>query len=340
MRAMVYRRTGGPEVIEAEELSLPEPGPGEVLVEMRVSGVNPTDWKARSGTGPTALGGAGWQIPGHDGAGVVTAVGDEADPALIGQRVWVWEAAYQRPWGTAARFSVVPETRVVPLGPGADFELGAALGVPFLTAHRCLTVASTVPGSLAPGALAGRTVLVAGGAGAVGNAAIQLARWAGATVVTTVSSAEKAALARAAGADHVINYREQDVVESVRHVAPGGVDVVVEVAAAANAGIDVAVLGLHGTVAVYAGAPEDTLTVPVRPLMALGARWQFVLLYTEPLAAKLQAVKDIQAAIAVGAIRVGPGAGLPLHRFPLDRTPAAHEAVATGAVGKVLLTIP
>ena len=148
---------------------------------------------------------------------------------LVGERVWIWEAAYQRPFGTAAEYTVVPARQTVLLGPDASFELGAALGIPFLTAHRCLTVAESLPDRIGPGSLTGHTVLVQGGAGAVGNAAIQLARWADATVITTVSSPEKAQLAAAAGADHVIDYRQQDVVAEVRKIAPHGVDAIVEV---------------------------------------------------------------------------------------------------------------
>jgi NADPH:quinone reductase len=337
---MVYRRTGGPEVIQLEDLDLPEPGPGQVLVRMAVSGVNPTDWKSRRGSGPGAPpGDDGWQIPNQDGAGIVEGVGEGVDPGRLDERVWVWEAAYRRPWGTAAQYSLIPAGQAVPLGPAASFELGAALGVPFLTAHRCLTVGETVPDRLGPGSLSGRTVLVQGGAGAVGNAAVQLGRWSGATVISTVSSPEKARLAEAAGSTYVLNYRKQDIAAEVRAICPEGVDVVVEVAAAVNAGADAAVLGLHGTVAIYAGTGEEAITVNIRPMMMLSARWQFVLLYTTPLVAKAAAVDDLQAAVAAGSIRIGDEVGLPIHRFGLEQTGAAHAAVADGAVGKVLITI-
>jgi NADPH2:quinone reductase len=226
----------------------------------------------------------------------------------------------------------------VPLADGASFELGADLGVPFLTAHRALTVNEGGPLRLAPGALEGRSVLVAGGAGAVGNAAIQLARWAGATVLTTVSSDEKAALATAAGAQHVINYRSHDVVDEVRRITPDGVDTVVEVSPA-NSAIDAAVLALHGAVAIYAGTADDEVSVPLRPLMALNARWQYVLLYTLPRAALDHATAGVNAAVAAGAVRVGDAAGLPLHHFPLEQAAAAHDAVEAGVVGKVLIDV-
>ncbi|MEU8259289.1 NADPH:quinone reductase [Micromonospora sp. NPDC048999] len=333
MKAIVYERNGDASVLQQVERPIPEPGPGEVLVRMAVSGVNPTDWKARRQS-PLP---AGWQIPGQDGAGVVEAVGEGVDQILIGARVWVWEAAWQRPWGTAAEYTVVPVRHAVRLG-SASFDLGACLGIPFLTAHRCLTTGEFMPDKLHAGALSDHVVLVQGGAGAVGNAAIQLARWADACVIATVSSPEKAQLAAAAGASFVINYREQDVVREVRKIAPDGVHTIVEVSAARNAAADVQVLRNGGAVCVYADDGGGEVTLPIRPLMMPNARWQFVLVYTEPKAAKAQAVADVTAAVAQGAIRVGEEAGLPLHHHPMSAAQAAHEAVENAVVGKVLIT--
>ncbi|BCB76230.1 NADPH:quinone reductase [Phytohabitans flavus] len=336
MRAVVYTRTGDPSVLEVVQRPIPEPGPGEVLVRVAVSGVNPTDWKSRRGGGTGAPPPGGWQIPNQDGAGVVEVVGEGVDAGLVGERVWIWEAAWQRQWGTAAEYTVVPARQVVRLGP-ASFDLGASLGIPFLTAHRCLTAGEAMPDRINAGAMDGRVVLVQGGAGAVGNAAIQLARWADATVIATVSSPEKAQLAAAAGADHVVDYRQQDVVEEVRRIAPHGVDAIVEVAPGANAETDMRVVGPNACVAVYAGDGAGSLTLPVRPLMGPNARWQFVLVYTMAEAAKAKAVYDVAAAAGEGVLRVGPDAGLPLHYYPLMEAAAAHAAVQDSAVGKVLI---
>ncbi|MET8250334.1 NADPH:quinone reductase [Micromonospora sp. NPDC005197] len=332
MKAIVYERNGDPSVLELVDRPVPEPGAGEVLVRLAVSGVNPTDWKSRRAFPPD-----GWQIPGQDGAGVVEAVGEGVDRELIGERVWIWEAAWQRPWGTAAEYTLVPVRQAVPLG-DASFELGASLGIPFLTAHRCLTAGEFMPDALRAGALADHTVLVQGGAGAVGNAAIQLARWADATVIATVSSAEKAQLAAAAGASYVINYREQDVVEEVRRITPDGVHTIVEVSPGRNAAVDAQVLRHGGAVCMYADDGGGEVTIPIRPMMAPNARWQFVLVYTEPKAAKAQGVIDVAAAASQGGLRVGADAGLPLHHYPLADTAAAHQAVEDSAVGKVLIT--
>lgn len=339
MKAIVYTETGGPGVLRlVDDRPVPEPGRGEVRVRVRVSAVNPTDWKSR--TGATASLPAGTElVPNQDGSGVVDAVGSDVRGLSVGQRVWLWDSAYQRADGTAQEYLVIPEHHAVPLPDGVSFDVGADLGVPARTAHRALTVAEGGPTQLAPGALAGRTVLVAGGAGAVGNAAIQLARWAGATVLTTVSSAAKATLADAAGAQHVINYRTDDAAEAIRDVAPRGVDIIVEVAPSRNAALDQAVIAPNGTMAVYATDGDGSVTLNIRPLMTVNARYQFVLLYTIPAAARTHGIEAATAAVAAGAFRVGEDAGLPLHRFPLEQTAEAHAAVESNIVGKVLIDV-
>lgn len=338
MRAALYHRTGDPDVIEVVERPDPVPQPGELLVEVAVSGVNPTDWKTRRGPGPGQP--LPWpeSIPNQDGAGVVLAAGTGADPARVGQRVWLWEAAHEQPGGTAATLVTVPISQAVALPDDASFDLGASLGIPALTAHRCLTVGESRPSSLAPGSLTGTRVLVSGGAGAVGHAAIQLARWAGATVIATVSSQAKAALATAAGAHHVVDYTAPGASDAVWEAAPDGVDTVVEVALAANVALDVDVLAPHGTLAAYAN-DRDAASIPIRPSMLANARYQFVYVYTVPPAAKEAAVADVARAVADGALPVGDEAGLPLHRFPLEGTAAAHAAVEDGVVGKVLIDV-
>ena len=219
--------------------------------------------------------------------------------------------------------------------------------------RRCCPVSTTVRRSLArtlaarqrtvptvhPGALDGKVVLVAGGAGAVGHAAIQLAKWTGAVVITTVSGPAKAALVTAAGADHVINYRETDAAAKIRRIAPDGVDQIVEVAPAQNAELDLAVIRNRGSIAVYANNGGDQVSLDVRMHFSLNVRYQFVLLYTVGMAAVHAAAEDINAAIADGALPVGEAAGLPLHRFDLADTAAAHAAVEESIVGKVLIDV-
>jgi NADPH2:quinone reductase len=341
MRAIGYQRPGGVDVLHEFDQPVREPAPGEVRVRVVISGVNPTDWKKRRGTPQAPIPPGQYLVPHQDGAGIVDAVGPDVEDSLVGKQVWLWEAANGRlDGGTAQEFAMVPAVNAVPLPAGADFELGACLGVPFVTAHRALTLHEQRPPRLSPRALDATTVLVTGGAGAVGNATIQLARWAGASVIATVSSPEKARLAAAAGADHVLDYRRADIVDAVRALRPAGVDIVVDVAVAANATTDAAVLANGGVIAAYSntGGPELT-AVAIQPQMRVNARWQFVLLYTMPTAAKMAAVGAINAAVEGQAIAVGEHAGLPLHHFPLEEVAAAQLAVENGAVGKVLVHV-
>jgi NADPH2:quinone reductase len=336
MRSIVYSRLGPSSEMRLVDREPERPGPGEVRVRIAVSGVNPTDWKRRAGT---AASGSpdGDTVPDQDGAGIVEAVGEGVHEYAAGDRVWTALSAHAHPLGgTAQELTVLPVSHVFPLR-DAGFDVGASLGVPALTAHRALTVSEGWPDRLAPGSLDGATVLVAGGAGAVGHAAIQLARWAGATVVSTVSSAEKGALATAAGAHHVVNYREEPAADIIRGIAPDGVDTIVEVAAVANAELDRAVLRTGGAIAIYAGDAGNELSLDVRSYMALNARLQFVLLYTVPPAALTAGAEVVVAAL--DALPVGEAAGLPLHRFPLERIAAAHDAVESGVVGKVLVDV-
>jgi NADPH:quinone reductase len=338
MRAITYTNPGDPSVLELVERPTPEPHEGEVRIRVLVSGVNQADWKARSG----AFGGAPAKptVPSHDGAGVVDKLGAGVTGFSVGDRVWVTLAGHGRPTGgTAQEYSVIPAERVFPLPDAADFELGACVGIPAVTAHRALTVAEAGPARLHPGALSERVVLVAGGAGAVGNAAIQLARGAGATVIATVSGGAKAKLATAAGAHHVFNYKQSDVATRIREVAPNGVDLVVEVAAGANAELDQSVLRSRGTISIYANDGDAPLSLDVWRNMGLNSRYQFVLLYAAGWELIAAAAADINQAIEDGAFRAGEHAGLPLERFSLEDAPAAHTAVQNGAVGKVLITV-
>ena len=337
-RAVVYAQSGDASVLQVVQRPLAEPSEGEVRIRVVVSGVNPTDWKSRRGAFGRSP--AEPTVPNHDGAGLVDAVGPGVAGVKAGDRVWVTLAGDGRPSsGTAQEYTVVPAERVFPLPDGADFELGASVGIPGATAHRALTVAEDGPARLRPGALRDRTVLIAGGAGAVGNAAIQLARWAGATVIATTSSEAKARLASRAGAHHVVNYRDTDAADQIGRLAPAGVDVIVEVAAGANAALDQSVLNPRGTIAIYANDGEVPFAPDVRAGMVLNARYQFVLLYTVGWERIASAAADLNQAIEAGAFRIGDEAGLPVHRFDLDDTAAAHDAVEGGAVGKVLVTV-
>jgi NADPH2:quinone reductase len=321
VRAAIYRKTGpARDVLELVELDVPDPQAGEVRVAISASGVNPTDWKARAGL--TGRAPEDFQVPHHDGAGRVDAIGPGVTGLAVGQRVWLYLAAADNTYGTAAEFAVVPADKVVPLPDNASDELGACLGVPALTAAYCL--------GGDPSAVRGRTVLVAGGAGAVGHYAIELAKHAGAQVVTTVSSAEKGELARAAGADLVLNYREEDVAERIL-TSVGHVDRIVEVALGANIDTDAAVIAPNAVIAVYAGESEQP-RIPILPLAVANASIRFALMYTVSAAEFTRVVSWTNAAIEADAL-----SALPVSDFGLSDVVAAQEAVEKGAIGKVLV---
>lgn len=325
MLAATYERLGGSEVLEVGECERPEPGPGEVRVRVRVSGVNPTDWKTRAGItapGPPAAP----QIPHQDGAGEIDAIGPGVEESRVGERVWVYLAAWQRPWGTAAQWTLVPAAQAVPLPDAADFDLGACLGIPALTAQI---------GLFRAGPIERRNVLVAGGAGAVGHAAIELGRRAGAHVVATVSNEEKAALARAAGAEAVVDYRAPGAADRLRAAAPDGFHHVLEVALRENLELDLQVAAPGATIVTYADDGRGDPAIPARAAMAAGLRFDFFLIYTVPAASLAAAVLGVSEALAAGALTP-----LPITRFPLAEIAAAHDLVERGHLGKVLVEVP
>ena len=323
MKAAIYRNHGpARDVLHVEDVPSPKPGPGEVRVRIRVSGVNPTDWKARRGRG-TPLD-VGFQVPNQDGAGDIDEVGPGVDPSRRGERVWVYNAAYRRSWGTAAEYCIVPGAQAIRLPESVGYEIGASLGIPAMTAHRAL---------FADGSIEAEWVLVAGGAGAVGHHAIALARWGGARVIATVSSESKGQLAKAAGADHVINYRQPEAANAILQLVPAGVNRIIEVAPLANAELDVKVLAPNGTIVIYASDAEEW-TIEPWVLMYKNTTLRFILVYEMPEDAKQTAVNDITSALAADAVPA-----MRFIPFPLERIADAHDAVEAAAVGKVIVEV-
>jgi NADPH2:quinone reductase len=322
MLAAYYEQRGSSDVLQVGDITTPGPGVGEVRVRLHIAAVNPTDWKTRSHSSAMEF---DFQVPGQDGAGVIEAVGPGVDIGRIGERVWVYHAAYQRQFGTAAQFTVVPAHQAVPLPDGVPLEQAAALGIPYLTAFGCL---------FDDGPLEGQTVLVHGGAGAVGHAAVQLARRAGAHVITTVSSAAKGAIAADAGAHVVIDYTSAGAVDAIRSAARAGVDRVIEVDLTRNLELDLAVLVTGGTIVTYAADADDP-TIPVRLLMTRNAILRFALVYGFPTALLADGVVEITAALQDGDL-----APLPVVSFPLTEAAAAHDAVQSRTTGKVLIELP
>jgi NADPH2:quinone reductase len=328
MRAAFYDRKGPPgDVLRLGELVDPEPGPGEVRIRVQVSAVNPSDTKGRGGWDGNIEMPAPRIVPHQDGAGIIDRAGLGVPPARVGERVWIYEAQRDgRAFGTAAEYVVVPARHAVPLPAGIGLDHGACLGIPGMTAHRCLFM---------DGPIQGQTVLVAGGGGAVGNAAIQLAAWAGARVIATVSRPEQEQAARSAGAHAVVNRKRGDLAERIKEAALGaGVDRIVEVAFEENLELDRAVLKTNGVIASYSSGPAQSQPrIPFRAVMARGFSFHFVLVYVMPEAAHLKAAQDINACLAAG--RYQPQIG---KRFPLAQIAQAHVAQEGGqVVGKIVV---
>lgn len=334
MRAVWYERTGpAVEVLRFGEQPLPEPGAGEVRVRLKTSGVNPADTYRRRGEGYVME--APLVIPNSDGAGMIDKVGAGIDPARIGERVWIYNGQRFRPLGTAAEAIALDADLVTRLPDDVTFEEGACLGIPCMTAHRC--VYSEGEGTAAErGHLSGKTVMVTGGGGAVGNYAIQLAKWAGARVFTTISNATHAADAEMAGAELTLDRRTDDIRAAVAQATGGrGVDRIIEVDFGGNLEVMADIIGLNGTIAVYATRGNSAPAVPVRTFMQRNVTMQMVVLNSAPLPSRRRAQRDITR-----WLHEAPR----LHRisgtYPLDRTAEAHLAVeAGGKRGTVVVTI-
>lgn len=324
MLAAWYEEKGAAqEVLQLRELPTPDVGPGEVRVRVQASGVNPSDTKRRARPGmefPRI-------IPHSDGAGVVDRVGEGVPPSRLGERVWTWNAQFGRPFGTAAEYVVLPSVQAVRLPDNTSFEEGACLGVPCMTAHRCL---------FADGPVRDQTILVTGGAGGVGIYAIGLAKWTGATVIATISSPEKARIARIAGADFTLNYRTENVVERITELTGGrGVDRVVEVAFAANLPVSQSVLKDNGVISTYGSDADTRPTLPFFELLQKGITVHFVQVYRLPQDARQQAISDIGTCLDSGVLR-----HFVTRRFSLDGIVRAHEAVETGHMaGKAVIDL-
>src|SRR3954467_11867471 len=323
MRAAYYEKNGpAAEVLHVGNVETPTPGPGEVRVKLNSSGVNPSDVKTRAGTARKIA--FPRVIPHSDGAGEIDAVGEGVATSRIGERVWTWNGQWKRPFGTAAEFIALPEIQAVKLPTAVSFEAGACLGIPALTAWHAIDIA---------GAGKGTTLLIAGGAGAVAHYAIQFAKARGANVITTVSSPEKARIARAAGADHTIDYKTENVGERVMALTSGGVDAVIELDLTANASLLPGVLRPYGTLVVYGTGPQVQL--PASFCLVNNITVKFMLVYELTAEARARAIEDITRGMQAGRLMHNVAA-----TFGLADIVKAHETVEQGkAVGNVVIKV-
>jgi NADPH:quinone reductase len=326
MRAAFYTDSGVADtVLRVGDQPTPLPGAGEVRVRLRTSGVNPSDVKKRSGL----LGGARefpLIIPHSDGAGDIDLAGSGVANSRVGERVWIWNGQWRRPHGTAAQYIVVPSNQAVKLPEQVGYDAGACFGIPALTAYQAVHLAEAAPG---------RTVLVAGGAGAVGQYAIQIAKAWGSRVLATVSSDSKATLARKAGADEAINYKSEDVGARVKELTAGrGVDAIIELDLTANGPLIPSILKPHGTVVVY-GLSGTEVLVPARWLLQNTGSLRFFLVYDLAPQDRTAALGGLDLLLREGRLM-----HLIANRFPLEEIAQAHQAVESGrAVGNVIVDI-
>lgn len=322
MKAAWYERNGkAKEVLTIGEMPDPKPAKGEVRVKIACSGLNPSDVKRREGTRGQNIE-FPRVIPNSDGAGVVDALGSDTDKALLGKRVWVWNAQWGRAFGTCAEYCCLPEAQVAPLADGVDFAAGACFGIPAMTAHQAL---------FSDGDVKGKSILVTGGAGAVGYYAIQMAKWGGARVAATVSSDEKAKLAKHAGADLVINYKSEDVAKRVLEFAREGVDRVVEVDFGGNLETNIKAVKLNGTIASYASMGNPEPKIPFYTMMRRGIAVDLVFVYMMKPEERARALKDL----AVMRLKHNIA-----RHFKLDDLVAAHELQESNkVVGNIVIDL-
>lgn len=324
MRAAFYEKNGtARDVLRVEEVATPTAGAGEVRIKLAASGVNPSDVKSRAGLTRKIT----WPrlVPHSDGAGVIDQIGDGVPQSRIGERVWVWNGQWRRPFGTAAEYITLPSALAVPLPEKVSFEEGACLGIPAMTAIHAVTLAAVDKDTV---------LFVSGGAGSVSQYVIQFAKAKGAVVVTTVSSDEKAAVAREAGADHTIDYKREDVVARMMEITgKHGADAVIEMDLAANAHLLPGVLRPKGSVIIYGTSGEATL--PAHFCLTQSIRLQFFLIYEIDASERARAIVGINAALDAGQLinRVAQPT------YPLADIAAAHEAVERGTIGNVIVTI-
>ncbi len=314
------------DVLELGEVETPTPGPGEVLVRLRTSAVNPSDAKLRAGKRGDGRMPFARIVPHSDGAGEIAALGAGVGDRQVGERVYIWNGQWQRPLGTCAQYIALPSQQAPRLPDAVDFRQGACIGIPVMTAQHCV---------FADGPVAGQSVLVTGGGGRVGRYGVQLAKLGGARVIATVSNAEKAKLAESAGADAVLNYNEGDLARQVLTHAPEGVERIVEVAFGANLETALKVLKPGGTIASYGSDQVMRPTFPFYDFMFKNATLRAVLVYLVEGEARAEMIAGLDETLASGRLDFNIG-----EVHPLQEVAAAHEAVEAGAVGSVVIDIP
>lgn len=329
MRAITYARFGpAHEVLALETMATPSPAAGEVLVRLVTSGVNPSDVKARAGGRPGVTEPPFRKIiPHSDGAGVIEAVGDGVATERVGERVWLWNGQWKRAFGTAAEYIAVPSEQAVALPDTTSFEEGAVLGIPGLTAAHAV---------LGGGAVAGKTVLVSGGAGTVGHLAVQVAKASGARVLATARGAAGLEAAQSAGAERVFDYSDPNLAEQILEATDGTlIDRIVEVEFGSNAETNAQIIAERGTIATFGSAKDMTPMLPFYPLMFKAVTLDLVLVYLLKDEERRAAIADLTALLRKSALKFRIS-----HVLGLEECAKAHDLIAEGdRAGSVLLAL-
>jgi len=317
MKAAWFDKFGpASEVLRVGDFETPRPGHGEVLVRMQTSAINPSDTKKRAGAAPNLLD-DGRVIPNSDGAGIIEEVGRGVPRSRVGQRVWVYQAQFARQHGTVAQYLAIDDRRAVPLPDNTAFDAGACMGIPAMTAHRCV---------FADGPVEDQLVLVTGGAGRVGHYAIQWAKQAGATVIATASSESGERDCIDAGADHVVNHQNPDMAKKVLEFTDGAkVDRVVEVEFGANLDQVLGLIRVGGVIATYSSTVVPEPVLPFRQMMFMDLTVRLVIVYAMPEEAKQDAIEEITYALDDGLLQHRIAAA-----FPLDEIAKANEKIENG----------
>ena len=319
MKAVWYEKSGAAaDVLKTGEREKPVAGAGEVLIRMFASAVNPSDVKKRAGAQPAGFEN-GFVIPHSDGAGIIEAVGAGVAQSRIGERVWIYQAQFGRNCGTAAQYLAIPSDLAAPLPENTPFDIGACIGIPVMTAHRCVYNVDN---------LEGKNVLVTGASGRVGYYAAQWAKLAGAKVIATAGSESRCRIAEQTGAAEVLNYKEENLVEKIGEITSGkGIDHIVDVEFGMNARISAEIINNCGTISTYSSSLRPEPELPFYPMMFKNVTLDMVLVYNMPDAAKSQAINDIYTALDRGSLR---------HRiaesWPMEKTACAHQSIEAGGL--------
>ncbi len=314
------------QVLKIGKQNKPYPSAGEVLVRLKSSCVNPSDVKKRAGAFSDVLN-EGLVIPHSDGAGIIEAVGIGVENHRIGERVFVYQAQHGRNFGTAAQYICVNEKRAPVLPAAASFQVGACIGIPIMTAHRCV---------FADGPVTGKTILVTGGAGRVGYYAIQWAKYAGANVIATASNARDEQACREAGAQQVVNHRKSNWGAQVLECNGGDkIQRVIDVEFGANLPQVLQCIETGGTIVTYSSSQQTAPTLPFRDMLFKDLTIRMVLVYAMPEVAKQQAIKDTQKLLQSQTLKHRIGA-----KMSIENIAHAHQLVEAGDVrGSVVLDI-